>query len=247
MKLGSRVALVTGSSRGIGEVVATRLAREGAKVAVNYRTGAKAASSVVDSIVASGGDSFAIGADVSQEDQVEAMVKEIVQRWGKLDILVNNAGITRDKLLLRMSAQEWDEVISVNLRGAYLCTRMVLPHMMRQRYGRIVNISSVVGLSGNPGQTNYAASKAGLIGFTKATAREVASRKITVNALAPGYITTAMARQLPEDVQKAILARIPMSRFGTREDVAEAVAFLCSDATSYITGQVIGIDGGLAV
>ena len=247
MKLEGRIALVTGSSRGIGEVVAARLAREGAKVAVNYHTGAKAASSVVDSIVASGGDAFAVGADVSQEDQVKSMVKEIVQRWGKLDILVNNAGITRDKLLLRMGTQEWDDVINVNLRGAYLCTRLVLIHMVRQRYGRIVNVSSVVGLSGNPGQTNYAASKAGLIGFTKATAREVASRNITVNAVAPGYITTAMVNQLPEDVQKAILARIPMARFGTREDVAEAVAFLCSDATGYITGQVIGIDGGLAV
>jgi 3-oxoacyl-[acyl-carrier protein] reductase len=161
--------------------------------------------------------------------------------------LVNNAGITRDKLLLRMSADEWDEVISVNLRGVYLSTKSVLPHMIRQRHGRIVNMSSVVGLTGNPGQANYAASKAGIIGFTKSMAREVASRNITVNAVAPGYITTTMVQKLPEDVQKGILARIPMSRFGTPEDVAEVVTFLCTDGAGYVTGQVIGIDGGLAV
>ena len=175
------------------------------------------------------------------------MVKQAVQRWGTLDILVNNAGVTRDKLLLRMSAAEWDEVMSVNLRGAYLCTRFALSPMIRQRYGRIVNMSSVIGVSGNPGQANYAASKAGLIGFTKAVAREVASRNITVNAVAPGYITTSMVEQLPEEAQKTILARIPMARFGTPSDVAEVVTFLCTDGAGYVTGQVIGIDGGLAV
>ena len=247
MKLEGRIALVTGASRGIGEVIALRLASAGAKVAVNYHTGSSAAATVVDSIAASGGEAFAVGGDVSQEDQVESLIKSVVQRWGELDILVNNAGITRDKLLLRMSAEEWDDVITVNLRSAYLCTRAVLPHMIRQRHGRIVNLSSVVGLSGNPGQANYAASKAGLIGFTKAMAREVASRNVTVNAVAPGYITTAMVQRLPEEVQKGILARIPMARFGTPEDVAEAVSFLCTDAAGYITGQVIGIDGGLAV
>ena len=175
------------------------------------------------------------------------MVEGILQRWGNVDILVNNAGITRDKLLLRMSADEWDDVISVNLRGAFLCTRYVLPHMVRQRHGRIVNLSSVVGLSGNPGQANYASAKAGLIGLTKSMAREVASRNITVNAVAPGYITTTMVEQLSEEVQKGILARIPMARFGTPDDVAKAVAFLCTDDAGYITGQVIGIDGGMAV
>ena len=247
MNLQGEVALVTGASRGIGEVIAWRLAQAGAKVAANYSTGAEAASQVVDSISAQGGEAFAIAADVSNESQVESMVKQVMDRWGKLDILVNNAGITRDKLLIRMTSEEWDDVIRVNLKSAYLCSKFALPHMMRQRHGRIVNMSSVVGVSGNPGQANYAASKAGLIGITKTLAREVASRNITVNAVAPGYITTAMVEQLSEDVQKAILDRVPLGRFGTPEDVAEAVAFLCTEGAGYITGQVIGIDGGLAV
>ncbi|MCH8270183.1 MAG: SDR family NAD(P)-dependent oxidoreductase, partial [Planctomycetes bacterium] len=183
--------------------------------AVNYHTAADAAAEVVDAISTAGGEAFSVAADIRQEDQVDAMVSEIVERWDSVDILVNNAGITRDRLLLRMTPKEWDEVISVNLRGAFLSTRAVLRHMVRQRQGRIVSISSVVGVSGNPGQANYAASKAGLIGFTKAMAREVASRNITVNAVAPGYITTAMVQQLSEEAQQAILARIPMARFGT--------------------------------
>ena len=247
MNLEGRIALVTGASRGIGEVIALRLAQAGAKVAVSYHTGEEAAAKVVEAITTSGGEAIAVGGDVSQEGQVEALIKQVLQRWEKLDILVNNAGVTRDKLLLRMNAAEWDDVINVNLRGAYLCTRFVIPHMMRQRDGRIVNMSSVVGLSGNPGQANYAASKAGLIGFTKAMAREVASRNITVNAVAPGYITTAMVDQLSEEAQQAILTRIPMARFGSPEDVAEVVAFLCTDGAGYVTGQVIGIDGGLAI
>ena len=247
MTLEGHVALVTGGSRGIGRVIALHLSEMGARVAVNYHTGEKGASQIVGAIASEGGEAVAVKGDVSKEDQVESMVNEVVQRWDRLDILVNNAGITRDKLLMRMSAEEWDQVIAVNLRGAYLCTRFALPHMVRQRRGRIVNISSVVGVSGNPGQANYAASKAGLIGFTKAIAREVASRNITVNALAPGYITTAMVEQLPEGAQKTILARIPMARFGTPKDVAETVGFLCTEGAGYITGQVIGIDGGLAV
>lgn len=247
LTLEGRVALVTGSSRGIGEAIALRLAQEGAKVAVNYHTGEEAAARVVEAIAASGGDAVSIGADVSREDQVNTLVKRVLEHWQKLDILVNNAGITRDRLLLRMSSQDWDEVLNVNLRGAYMCTRAALPHMVRRRHGRIVNVSSVVGLSGNPGQANYAASKAGLIGLTKAVAREVASRNITVNAVAPGYIVTDMVQNLPEEVQKSVLGHIPLARFGAPEDVAEAVAFLCSDGAGYITGQVIGIDGGLAM
>ena len=247
LTLEGRVALVTGSSRGIGEAIALRLAQEGAKVAVNYHTGEEAAARVVEAIAASGGDAVSIGADVSREDQVNTLVKRVLEHWQKLDILVNNAGITRDRLLLRMSSQDWDEVLNVNLRGAYMCTRAALPHMVRRRHGRIVNVSSVVGLSGNPGQANYAASKAGLIGLTKAVAREVASRNITVNAVAPGYIVTDMVQNLPEEVQKSVLEHIPLARFGAPEDVASAVAFLCSDGAGYITGQVIGIDGGLAM
>ena len=215
-------------------------------MAVNYNTDAAGAERVVTEINSGGGKAFAIGADVSIEDQVDSMMERVVQELGKLEILVNNAGITRDKLLLRMTPEDWDEVINVNLRSAFLCTKSAVAHMVRQRYGRIVNMSSVVGVSGNPGQANYAASKAGLIGLTKASAKELASRNITVNAVAPGYITTTMVEQLSEDVQKRILDRIPMGRFGTSQDVAEAVAFLCSEEAGYITGQVIGIDGGMA-
>ena len=247
MKLKGQVALVTGASRGIGEVIALHLAKEGVKVAVNYHTGAEAASMVVSAITSAGGEALPVGADVSQEKDTISMVDQVIQTWGQLDILVNNAGITRDKLLIRMTAEEWDAVINVNLRGAYICTKTALPHMIRRRRGRIVNISSIVGVSGNPGQANYAASKAGLIGFTKAMAREVASRNITVNAVAPGYITTTMVQQLSDEVQKRILDKVPMARFGTPEDVAETVVFLCTDSAGYITGQVIGIDGGLGV
>ena len=215
-------------------------------MAVNYNTDAAGAERVVTEINSGGGKAFAIGADVSIEDQVDSMMERVIQELGKLEILVNNAGITRDKLLLRMTPEDWDEVINVNLRSAFLCTKSAVTHMVRQRYGRIVNMSSVVGVSGNPGQANYAASKAGLIGLTKASAKELASRNITVNAVAPGYITTTMVEQLSEDVQKRILDRIPMGRFGTSQDVAEAVAFLCSEEAGYITGQVIGIDGGMA-
>jgi 3-oxoacyl-[acyl-carrier protein] reductase len=247
--LDGKVALVTGASRGIGAVVACRLAQAGAKVGVNYHASFDAASQVVDSInkagSKTGGEAVLVGGDVSQEEAAESVVKQVVEHFGRVDILVNNAGINKDRLLIRMSPEDFDSVIAVNLRGAFLCTRYVMPYLIRQRSGRVINMSSVVGLSGNPGQANYAAAKAGLVGLTKAVAREVASRNVTVNALAPGYITTAMVEELSAETQAKILARIPMGRFGTPEDVAEAVVFLCSDGASYITGQVLTIDGGM--
>ena len=237
--------MVTGASRGIGAVVACRLAEAGARVGVNYHASPAAATVVVDNINQAGGEAFLVGGDVSQEEKAQAVIKQVVEHFGSIDLLVNNAGINKDQLLIRMKPEDFDSVINVNLRGAFLCTKYAMTHMIRQRSGRVVNMSSVVGLSGNPGQANYAAAKAGLVGLTKAVAREVASRNVTVNALAPGYITTAMVDELSEDNQAKILANIPMGRFGTPEDVAEAVIFLCSDGASYITGQVLTIDGGM--
>ena len=243
--LSGRVALVTGASRGIGAAIALSLAQAGAKVGVNYYSSREAANSVVDDIVSKGGEALVVEGDVSQESSAEAAVKQVLNHWDGLDILVNNAGINRDRLLLRMSALDWDQVLGVNLRGAFLCTKYAMPRMIKQRRGRVVNISSVVGVSGNPGQANYAAAKAGLIGFTKAMAREVASRNVTVNAVAPGFVTTGMVEELSEDTRRQILGRIPMGRFGTAQDVAEAVLFLCGEGAGYITGQVLTIDGGL--
>ena len=244
--LNGQVALVTGASRGIGAVVAQRLAQEGAAVAVNYQASETAAAQVVAAITAAGGNAAAFPADVSQEDAARELVDRVMAQWGRLDILVNNAGITRDRLLLRMTPQDWDEVLQVNLRGAFLCTKYVMPHLIRRRQGRVVNMSSVVGLSGNPGQANYAAAKAGLIGFTKAVAREVASRNITVNALAPGFIDTGgMVEQMTAEARQQVLTRIPMARFGSADDVAAAVAFLCGPGAGYITGQTLTIDGGM--
>ena len=237
--------MVTGASRGIGAVVACRLAEAGARVGVNYHASPAAATVVVDNINQAGGEAFLVGGDVSQEEKAQAVIKQVVEHFGSIDLLVNNAGINKDQLLIRMKPEDFDSVINVNLRGAFLCTKYAMTHMIRQRSGRVVNMSSVVGLSGNPGQANYAAAKAGLVGLTKAVAREVASRNVTVNALAPGYITTAMVDELSEDTQAKILSNIPMGRFGTPEDVAEAVIFLCSDGASYITGQVLTIDGGM--
>ena len=243
--LNGRVAFVTGASRGIGAAIAFSLAMAGAKVGVNYNTSRESAEKVIEKITHGGGEAFLVEGNVSEEASAGAAVKQVISQCGQIDILVNNAGINRDRLLMRMKIEDWDEVLDVNLRGTFLCSKLVMPQMIKQRKGRIVNISSVVGLRGNPGQANYAAAKAGLIGFTKAVAREVASRNVTVNAVAPGFITTGMVEELSEDTQKQILDKIPMGRFGSVEDVSQAVLFLCGDGASYITGQVITIDGGL--
>ena len=247
--LSGQSALITGASRGIGSVIARRLADAGAAVAINYRSRGAEADAVVDSIRNSGGHAIPVPGDVSDEAAAEVVVKSAAEQLGRLDILVNNAGINRDRLLMRMSVSDWDEVLSVNLRGTFLPTRFAVPLMVRQRYGRIVNISSVVGLSGNPGQANYAASKAGQIGFAKAVAREVASRNITVNAVAPGFIefedTGGMTADLTDEQRQQILTRIPAGRFGSADDVAAAVVYLVSPGASYITGQTLTIDGGL--
>ena len=245
ISLEGQVALVTGSSRGIGAVIAKRMAQAGARVALNYNASLDAAIAVKDQISASGGEAMLIAGDVSDENQAEQAIKAVIQEFGQVDILVNNAGIHRDRLLMRMKPVDFDEVLQVNLRGAFLCTKYVMPQMIRQHYGRVINMSSVVGLTGNPGQANYAAAKAGLIGFTKAVAREVASRNVTVNAVAPGYIATGMVEDLSEEQRNQILERIPMGRFGTSEDVAETILFLSSRAAGYLTGQVLTIDGGL--
>ncbi len=243
--LSGSVALVTGASRGIGAVIARRLAEAGVKVGVNYLSSPESAEEVVSSIISAGGEALLVEGDIAQEEPAKSTIQQVVSHWGRIDILVNNAGINRDRLLLRMNTDDWDQVIQVDLRGAFLCTRFVMPHLIKQRSGRIVNISSVVGISGNPGQANYAAAKAGLIGFTKSVAREVASRNVTVNALAPGYIATGMVEKLSEAAREKILSRIPMGRFGVAEDVSEAVVFLCSNGASYITGEVLTIDGGM--
>ena len=243
---GKRV-LVTGSSDGIGKAIAIRLANEGADVVINYRSNSDSAQKIVSEIVALGSKSTAIMADVSDNNQVNGLIKSAIDFMGGIDILINNAGVTRDNLILRMSEDDWDFVIDSNLKSAFLCTKAVLPQMLKQRSGRIVNISSIVGLNGNPGQANYTSSKAGLIGLTKTTAKEVASRSITVNAIAPGFIVTKMVEGLSPEVLKEIEKRVALGRLGNTEDVAGTVAFLVSEDASYITGQVISVDGGLVL
>ena len=245
MRLSGKVALITGSARGIGRSIAEAFGAEGAIVVVNDVGTDAGARETLAAITGSGGNGTVEMFDVSDPAAVDAGVKNILAAHGRIDVLVNNAGITRDNLLLRMSEEEFDAVIRVNLKGTYLMTKTVTRHMMKQRSGKVVNISSVVGMMGNAGQSNYAAAKAGIIGFTKAAARELAPRNITVNAIAPGFIRTAMTAGLPEAVQKAFLAQIPLGRFAEPQEVAELALFLASDASSYITGQVIGLNGGM--
>lgn len=242
-----KVALVTGASRGIGRAIALELAEQGAQVAINFGGSADKAQQVVEEIQALGGEAIKIQADVSKETEVKAMVKQVIESFGRLDILVNNAGITRDNLLMRMKEAEFDDVIQTNLKGVFLCMKTVTRQMMKQRSGRIINIASVVGISGNAGQANYVAAKAGVIGMTKTAAKELASRNILVNAVAPGFITSDMTDQLSEEQQAEILKMIPLQRLGTGADIAKTVRFLASEDASYLTGQTIQVDGGMVM
>lgn len=247
MLLAEKTALVTGASRGIGRAAALELAKAGAKVAVNFAGNRTAAEEVVSMIEAAGGQAMLVQADVGNAADVDAMVKAVVERFGRIDILVNNAGITRDNLIMRMKEEDWDAVIHTNLKGIFNCTKAVSKLMMKQRYGRIINMASVVGVMGNAGQANYAAAKAGVIGFTKSMAKELASRNITVNAVAPGYISTDMTANLPEQVRLDMQSQIPLQRLGNPEDVAAAVLFLVSPGADYITGQTLHVDGGMVM
>ncbi len=247
MSLEGKVAVVTGGSRGIGRAVALKLGSLGAKVVVNYRGKQAEADEVVATIKANGGEAIAFQADVSVAAEAQKLIEETTKTLGRIDILVNNAGITRDQLMMRMSEADWDAVLDTNLKGAFLVTKAAQRPMLKQRYGRIINITSVIGQMGGAGQANYSAAKAGLIGFTKSAARELASRNITVNAVAPGFIETDMTQVLSEDIKQKAIAQIPLERFGKPEDVAEAVAFLVSDAAGYITGQVLAVDGGMVM
>ena len=248
MELEGKVSLVTGASRGIGRAIALKLASLGSRVAVNYvaieASNKSDAQNVVESITHLGGEAISVEADIRDGEAVKTMVEQVIAKWGKIDILVNNAGINRDTLLLRMSDDAWDDVLNTNLRGTYLCTKFAVRYMMRQEWGRIISISSVVGRVGNAGQSNYAAAKGGIIAFTKSIAREMGSRNITANAVAPGFIVTEMTNKLPPERRESMLAMIPLQRLGQPEDIAELVGFLATEKAGYITGQVITIDGG---
>lgn len=247
MSLKDKIALVTGGTRGIGREIALTLAKEGANVAITYTNNEEKALAVVEEIKANGVNAIAVKANVVNKDQVLNMVKEVEEQLGTIDILVNNAGITKDNLLIRMSEEDWDSVLDVNLKGVFLCSKTVARAMMKKRYGKIINISSVVGVSGNAGQGNYSASKAGVIGFTKSMARELASRGIRVNAIAPGFIQTDMTDVLKEEIKEEMVKSIPLSSFGQPKDIANLVVFLASEKSDYITGEVIKVDGGMAI
>jgi 3-oxoacyl-[acyl-carrier protein] reductase len=247
MSFKDKIAVVTGASRGIGRGIALELAKGGATVVINHLNNPDSAQAVVQELIAAGGQAMAFGADVSVEEEANALIKAAVDTYGKIDILVNNAGITRDNVIMLMGADDFDAVMTVNMRSTWLCSKAAVRSMMRKRYGRIINIASISGIMGNAGQTNYSASKAAIIGFTKALAREVAPRGITVNAVAPGFVATDLTANLPEDILKRLNENIPLGRWGTIDDVANAAIFLASDESSYITGHVLTVDGGLAM
>jgi 3-oxoacyl-[acyl-carrier protein] reductase len=247
MNFVDRTAVVTGGSRGIGKEVAKKLASLGADVVINYTSNEEQANITKSEIEGMGVKCLVVQCDVSKSDQVAEMMDSVVKEFGKIDILVNNAGITRDGLLMRMKEEDFDKVIDINLKGVFNCTKAATKYMMKKKYGKVINMASIVGIMGNPGQTNYCASKAGVIGFTKASARELASRNININAVAPGFIDTDMTQVLSEDIKNSMLANIPKKTFGKPEDVANLVAFLASDMSEYITGQVINVDGGMVM
>jgi 3-oxoacyl-[acyl-carrier protein] reductase len=247
MSLSNKTALVTGSSRGIGRAIALELARQGADVAINCASRVTEAEQVKREIEGMGRRALVVQGNVSDPEAVDEMAREITRSLGNVDILINNAGVTRDNLLLRMKEVDWDTVLDVNLKAAFLCAKTFSRQMLKSRWGRIINISSVVGLRGNPGQANYCAAKAGLLGMTKSLARELGSRNITVNAVAPGFITTEMTAQLPREREQEMLQQVPANRLGTPEDVASVVSFLAGDAAGYVTGQVIAVDGGMSM
>ena len=245
--LKGKCAVITGASRGIGKCIATKFAKEGANIVINYRNNEEEALKVKEELEGLGSQVLVVKADVSELEQAENLIKEAKKEFGRVDILVNNAGITKDNLIIRMKEEDFDSVIKTNLKGAFNCLKAVTPIMLKQKYGKIVNMASVVGVVGNPGQVNYCASKAGLIGMTKSLAKEIGSRNITVNAIAPGFIDTDMTKILSDDQKKKILSQIPLNKFGNVEDIANVALFLGSENSNYITGQVIHVDGGMAM